>query len=117
MASYRQQVLSRIADDLAIVKAFHDKLPHISWMDKESAKAAQKKAEAIIPKVGYPLTPNTTDAESLARWYGRVQIEKDDFFGNILRSTLDDVLRTWSSLGRQRDRQTWEVSCDRPARR
>jgi endothelin-converting enzyme len=79
-------------------------------MDEESAKAAQRKAKAIIPKVGYPLLPNTTDPESLARWYSRVDIEKDDFFGNILRSTLMDELRTWSTLGRQRDRQSWEVS-------
>lgn len=79
-------------------------------MDKESAQAAQKKAEAIIPKVGYPLTPNTTDSESLARWYARVQIEQDDFFGNVLRSALDQEIRSWSTLGRQRDRQTWEVS-------
>jgi endothelin-converting enzyme len=79
-------------------------------MDKESAEAAQKKAKAIIPKVGYPLTPNTTDADSLQRWYGRTDVKADDFFGNVLRTTLADVSRTWMALGRQRDRQTWEVS-------
>jgi endothelin-converting enzyme len=78
-------------------------------MDKTSAKAAQKKAEALIPKVGYPLTPNTTDADSLARWYGRLDIKEKDFFGNILSSTLLEEQRTWAGLGRQRDRQTWEM--------
>jgi endothelin-converting enzyme len=80
-------------------------------MDETSAKAAQKKAEAIIPKVGYPLTPNTTDPVSLASWYGQVQIESDDFFGNVLRSSIREEGRSWATLGRRRDRQTWEVSC------
>lgn len=93
----------------AIVDAFYDKLPHISWMDETSAKAAQKKARAIIPKVGYPLAPNTTDPVSLARWYGRVNINSDDFFGNVLASTLEEELKTWSSLGAQRNRDTWEM--------
>ena len=79
-------------------------------MDETSYKAAQKKAKAIIPKVGYPLTPDTTDAESLARWYARLEIGNDDFFGNIVRSTIIEEGRAWASLGRQRDRQSWEVS-------
>ncbi|WVQ78577.1 hypothetical protein IAT38_000663 [Cryptococcus sp. DSM 104549] len=93
----------------SIVTAFHDKLPHISWMDAESAAAAQKKAEAIIPKVGYPLQPNTTNPASLASWYGRVEIKADDFFGNVLRSTLVEESRVWLGLGKQRNRNTWEM--------
>ncbi|WWC60905.1 uncharacterized protein I303_103481 [Kwoniella dejecticola CBS 10117] len=93
----------------SIVKAFHEKLPHIPWMDAESAKAAQKKAEAIIPKVGYPLYPNTTNPESLAAWYGRLNIKENDFFGNVLGSTLLEESRTWLGLGRRRNRDSWEM--------
>ncbi|WVF71990.1 hypothetical protein IAT40_006801 [Kwoniella sp. CBS 6097] len=94
----------------AIVSAFHDKLPHIAWMDKESAKAAQKKAEAIIPKVGYPLSPNTTDPASLHAWYSRLTVKQGDFFGTVLSSTLLEEYRTWWGLGRQRNRNSWEVT-------
>lgn len=93
----------------SIVKAFNDKLPHIAWMDKESAAAAQKKANAIIPKVGYPLWPNTTDPGSLSAWYGRLEIKDDDFFGNVLRSTVLEETRTWMGLGRRRSRESWEM--------
>lgn len=79
-------------------------------MDAESAKAAQKKAEAITPKVGYPLTPDTTNPGALQFWYRMLEIKGDDFFGNVLRSTLVEEARTWQTLGRKRDRQTWEVS-------
>ncbi|WRT67335.1 uncharacterized protein IL334_004305 [Kwoniella shivajii] len=93
----------------AIVKAFTEKLPHISWMDAESAKAAQKKAGAIIPKIGYPLSPNTTDPTSLQNWYGRLTIDERDFFGNVLSSTLLEETRTWAGLGRRRNRDSWEM--------
>jgi len=108
----------------AIVKAFNDKLPHIAWMDEESAKAAQKKANSLIPKVGYPLSPDTTDPNSLAAYYRAFEVKSDDFFGNVYRNTLMESARTWQLLGRKRDRQSWEMNpqtvnayyCERPLR-
>ncbi|EIW70025.1 hypothetical protein TREMEDRAFT_29362 [Tremella mesenterica DSM 1558] len=99
------------AEDIinSIIHAFHDKLPDVKWMDAESAKAAQLKAEAIIPKVGYPSFPNTTDPASLERWYGRTIVEKGDFFGAVISSTLVEGSRTWLTLGRQRDRGGWDM--------
>lgn len=94
----------------SIVQAFHDKLPHISWMDKESYKAAQKKADALIPKVGYPLAPNTTDPDSLKRWYANVPISSTNHFNNILESSIAEVRSEWLSLGRERNRNSWEMN-------
>ena len=92
----------------AIVRAFDDKLPHISWMDEKSAIAAQKKAQAIIPKVGYPLAPDTTSPEALAAWYRELVID-DNFFGNLYRSTAWDTSKVWRTLGTRRDRKTWDM--------
>ncbi|KLT43173.1 putative Endothelin-converting enzyme 1 [Cutaneotrichosporon oleaginosum] len=93
----------------SIVEAFYDKLPRIMWMDEKSAAAAQKKAKAIIPKVGYPLSPNTTDPNSIRDWYQNVQIVADDYFGNVLGSEIMGNRRAWLSLGRERNRNTWEM--------
>ena len=90
------------------MQAFYEKLPHIPWMDAESATAAQRKARAIIPKVGYPLTPDTTKPDSLATWYARLVIN-DDFFGNVYRSMVLDTYRVWQTLGTQRNRETWDM--------
>jgi endothelin-converting enzyme len=98
-----------MSDSLAIVNAFYDKLPHISWMDEISYKAAQNKAKSLIAKVGYPLTPNTTDPESLQRWYSRVPVSADDYFGSVLNTALLEQQRTWAGLGQRRDRQSWEM--------
>lgn len=93
----------------SIVQAFYDKLPRIMWMDEKSAVAAQKKAKNIIPKVGYPLMPNTTDPNSLRQWYQNVDIGADDYFGNVLRTEVMDNRRAWLSLGHERNRNTWEM--------
>lgn len=92
-----------------IVNEFHDELPHIKWMDEKSAKAAQKKASALIPKVGYPLNPNTEDPESLKSWYRAVDIKPDTYFDNNIAATLASNARTWGGLGRERNRDSWEM--------
>jgi endothelin-converting enzyme len=102
--------LHQLIGFIAIVQAFHDKLPRISWMDKESAAAAQKKANGILPKVGYPLAPNTTEPMSLSSWYSRLNVQDSDFFGNVVRSTLTEEARAWNTLGRARNRDSWMVS-------
>ena len=78
-------------------------------MDKESAKAAQLKAKSILPKVGYPTSPNTTDPASLERWYAGTKVIKEDFFGSVLSSILTTNAKEWLMLGRTRDRGSWEM--------
>ena len=87
-----------------IIEAFKHSLGKIEWMDEKSAKAAKKKvtllpyqtvvsvlmltlshqADNIRVKVGYPLSPNTTSAASIAKYYSTVEIKDDKFFENML---------------------------------
>lgn len=94
----------------SIVSAFSDSLPDVKWMDAESAKAAQKKAEAIIPKVGYPRYPDTLNPDSLKAWYSRLKIDRFDFFDNVLNSELLTNARVWGTLGNKRNRESWEMN-------
>ena len=75
---------------LDVIKAFKSSLPHLQWMDKESADAAAEKADAISTriKVGFPLSPDTRDPHSLAKYYEQVNIEKHSFFDNMLSAAL-----------------------------
>jgi len=90
-----------------IIAAFKESLENIKWMDKKSAKAAKEKvrhsitryiedatdcipsfqANAIRVKVGYPISPDTESAQSIARYYSQVNINETDFLGNILSSS------------------------------
>lgn len=44
-------------------------------------------ADNIKVKVGYPLSPNTTNAASIARYYSLVKIDEDKFFENMLSAS------------------------------
>jgi Predicted metalloendopeptidase len=67
-----------------IVQAFKGSLKGIDWMDKESAKAAAEKADAIRVKVGYPEYPDTLSARSIANYYRTVHIDSRKFLDNML---------------------------------
>ncbi|KAI0748278.1 Metalloprotease [Daedaleopsis nitida] len=92
-----------------IIDAFKKSLHKLDWMDQESATAAAQKADALRVKVGYPLSPNTEDPRSLANWYARVKISPDVFFENMLSARVADQIRTWYQIGKQRDREGWEM--------
>ncbi|KAI0082770.1 metalloprotease [Panus rudis PR-1116 ss-1] len=92
-----------------IINAFKRSLQRIKWMDDESAKAAAEKADAIRVKVGYPLSPDTRSARSLAFYYARVKVHETTFFENVLSARQSDVFKEWLTLGRQRDPEAWEM--------
>ncbi|KAL0578146.1 hypothetical protein V5O48_003851 [Marasmius crinis-equi] len=92
-----------------IVKAFGKSLKKIDWMDKKSAKAAEEKADALRVKVGYPLSPNTESAQSIAWYYRLVKIDDDKFFEDILSSFVSEETRKWAQLGNPRNPDSWEM--------
>ncbi|KAJ3821178.1 Metalloprotease [Lentinula raphanica] len=92
-----------------IVKAFQRSLKGIDWMDNKSAKAASDKAQAIRVKVGYPLSPDTTNPTSIANYYAKVTGDKDTFFENVLSASISNEIRGWLQLGKQRDVNAWEM--------
>ncbi|KXN89289.1 Endothelin-converting enzyme 2, partial [Leucoagaricus sp. SymC.cos] len=66
-------------------------------------------ANAIRIKVGYPLSPNTTSSQSIAEYYGPVQIDKNNFFQNILSSQIGATIQGWSELEKPRNVQEWSM--------
>jgi endothelin-converting enzyme len=79
-------VSSMLIDDIATVEVFKNSLRTLDWMDKESALAAAQKASNTEIEVGYPLSPDTRDAEAIFRYYEAIEIDENDFFGNMLSS-------------------------------
>lgn len=96
----------------SLLAAFRETLGHLSWMDKESAKAARRKADNVIAKVGYPLYPNTTSPVALRAYYGR-QAVIDDFLANAVAGNQMELQRAWQQqLGNLRDRNSWLMAAD-----
>ncbi|KAF8894469.1 hypothetical protein BD779DRAFT_1467099 [Infundibulicybe gibba] len=92
-----------------IVSSFKNSLAKIDWMDKQSAQAASEKADAIRVKVGFPLSPDTRDPQSIARYYSNVKIDQVNFYENMLSASSSDVFKKWLQLGQRRNPQTWEM--------
>jgi len=59
---------------------------------------------SLTTQIGYPTSnPDTEDPASLERYYSiNAPINSDDFFGNVLRSTIADKRREWVKVGRER---------------
>jgi len=92
------------------VQAFKERLPELDWLDEETRKAAEEKASAITHKIGYPTSPNTEDPAALERFYSiNLPVEKEDFFGNVLRSRIADERRSWVQVGLPVDSGKWEM--------
>lgn len=79
-------------------------------------------------KVGFPLSPDTRDARSIAYYYYLVKVDKHDFFGNMLSARyvspteiftriqtadikirVSDQYKKWQKLGKRRDPEAWEM--------
>ncbi|CAO1625974.1 unnamed protein product [Parajaminaea phylloscopi] len=95
-----------------IVAAFKARLPELEWLDEKTRAAAQVKADKIRVKVGWPDSPNTTDASAIARYYDAYHVEKGDHFGNQLRSTVVSVRRSLAQAGRKLDPLRWDMVPD-----
>ncbi|KAL5532721.1 hypothetical protein ACEPAF_4495 [Sanghuangporus sanghuang] len=90
-----------------IIEAFKESLKNLKWIDKQSAKAAREKADAIAVKVGYPLSPNTESSRSIALYYNLVIVDKAEFFESVVSSQISEVYKKWQTLGKERDKQAW----------
>jgi predicted metalloendopeptidase len=61
--------------------------------------------------VGYSTSsPDVTSAISLSEYYRDVKVDKDDFFGNVVRANKHDLKQTWLQLGKPIDRNAWNVN-------
>ena len=62
-------------------------------------------------QIGYPLSPDTTKAESIRSYYQiQMPVRADDFFGNVVRAQIADEKRKWASIGRPKNRDAWEMN-------
>ncbi|GAA5880490.1 hypothetical protein JCM16303_005402 [Sporobolomyces ruberrimus] len=88
----------------AVIQAFRDRLPGLTWLDDVTRKKAKEKVDAITHKIGYPTeNPNIEDPASLERYYSiNAPIKAGEFFGNVLRSRIAEKRRDWVKVGRER---------------
>lgn len=93
----------------SVIRAFKSRLPELDWLDEKTRKKAEEKADAIRVMVGFPSTPNTTDAVSVANFYSDLDVDPSNYFANRLASKTRAVKRDWAQVGRKLNRELWDM--------
>ncbi|MES2417160.1 MAG: M13-type metalloendopeptidase [Bacteroidota bacterium] len=84
-----------------LLKAYESSIKALDWMSPETKKQALDKLSKFTPKIGYP-----------DKWrdYSKLNIEKNDLFGNERRSTEFEYNRIFDKLGKPVDRTEWGMT-------
>ncbi|MBX4191987.1 M13 family metallopeptidase [Candidatus Parcubacteria bacterium] len=91
-----KKMMDELVSDLFEVYA--DRIRALDWMSPATKKKAVKKLNAMKRKIAYP-----------TKWkgYKGLVIKKDDFFGNMLRSSQFEHKREMQKLKKKVDRTEW----------
>jgi putative endopeptidase len=81
-----------------IVAAFHKRIDALPWMTAATKAEAHAKLSALYVGIGYP---------EIWKDYSPLEIQRDDLFGNELRSELLEYHRAIDRLGKSVDRREW----------
>ncbi|KAG0085149.1 hypothetical protein BGZ93_000832 [Podila epicladia] len=100
----RKEVESIIANlQNTYIKSF----PNYAWLDKTTLQGALKKMAAMGVKVGWSVSnPNTSSSASLDHYYKALEIKEDDYYGNIVRTSMWQTQREFRVLGKLVDNRS-----------
>jgi len=85
----------------AIKTALDQDIDAATWMSDKTKQAAHTKLAAQVDKIGYP---------DHWRDYSSVEIKRDDFLGNVQRSSAFEIKRRISKFGQPEDRNEWGMT-------
>jgi putative endopeptidase len=85
----------------AIETALHQDIDAATWMSEETKNKAHNKLSAQVDKIGYP---------DHWRDYSAVEIKRDDFLGNMQRSSRFEIERRLALVGKPVDRYNWGMT-------
>jgi putative endopeptidase len=84
-----------------LVKAYEKSIKELEWMSEDTKVEALDKLSKFTPKIGYP---------DEWRDYSKLDIEADDFFGNLERAALAEYQRLMDRHNGPVDRTEWGMT-------
>jgi putative endopeptidase len=85
----------------AIKTALDEDIDAATWMSDKTKQAAHAKLSAQVDKVGYP---------DHWRDYSAVEIKRNDFLGNVQRSSAFEIRRRIAQFGQPTNRYEWGMT-------
>jgi predicted metalloendopeptidase len=93
---------ARMLQMVAAIKiALDQDIDAATWMSDKTKQAAHAKLAAQVDKIGYP---------DHWRDYSSVEIKRDDFMGNVQRSSAFEIKRRIAKFGQPEDRSEWGMT-------
>jgi endothelin-converting enzyme/putative endopeptidase len=84
-----------------IETAMRHEIENLDWMSPETKQEALRKLHVIRNKIGYP---------DHWRDYTKLEVQPDDFFGNVSRAYQFEDAREWNKLGKPVDLTEWGMT-------
>jgi putative endopeptidase len=85
----------------ALETALNQEIDALNWMSPETKAKAHEKLKLQIDKIAYP---------DQWRDYSAVEIKRDDFLGNVARSSQFEIKRRLDQAGKPTDRYLWGMT-------
>lgn len=82
-------------------KAFENRMDQLDWMSDSTKVQAKEKLYAITKKIGYP---------DVWREYGKVKIEKDNYFENVVALRQNDYQYELDNLNKAPNKEEWHMT-------
>ncbi|KAF9302207.1 hypothetical protein BGZ74_005666 [Mortierella antarctica] len=94
----RKEVESIIAN---LKNTYTKSFPKYAWLDKTTLQGALTKMAVMGVKVGWSVSnPDTSSSASLDQFYKAVEIKEDDYYGNMVRSSMWQTQKKFGVLGK-----------------
>ncbi len=84
-----------------LMAAMKDRINGLEWMSSETKSQAQNKLSTFKRKIGYP---------DVLRGYKGLEIKRDSYAANMIRSNKFQIKRNFEDLGKPRDKTRWGFS-------
>jgi putative endopeptidase len=84
-----------------LIATYGEAIEGLVWMTAETKARAQEKRQKFTYKIGYP-----------DKWrdYSKLEIDRDDLMGNVVRANEFEYQRNVDKLGRPIDRSEWQMT-------
>ncbi|HMB59410.1 MAG TPA: M13 family metallopeptidase, partial [Xanthomonadales bacterium] len=86
---------------LQIQEAMAERIDQLAWMSPQTRSQAHEKLNKMRDKIGYPDT---------WRDYSPIEINRNDYYGNVTRATTFDLNRQLAQIGQPVDLDEWFMS-------
>ncbi|XP_043243436.1 endothelin-converting enzyme homolog [Amphibalanus amphitrite] len=104
--SASKQLAEEMIEDVRT--AFIENTKKLHWMDEETRRKAEDKAEAITKMMGFP--PEILDSDYLNDKYALLEVKENEYFENNIRFSKFALIKNLMKYGQPVNKTRWDMT-------